>query len=456
MPTELAIPQTESEMREMLTDRRTMRAIYENPDSLAKWIQATVNARLKNDPSLLNEAKEQQQAFFAEWLRDQRAAGHGIDNFTAERLNLTTTGLNTRITPTKIYNKDAVGAPFDSYFRTSGEFMRAVTKWQFRDAETIERMDNLSNALSSVRPSDGGFVIPEILRGELLRVTLERAIVRSRARVVPMDSLTVPFPVIKSTSNVSSVYGGFIGYWTEEGATLTESSPKFSRVVLKAGKLVLYTEIPNELIRDSIPAFNAFIMDALPEALAFFEDVACFTGGGVGEPLGFLNSPSMVSVTRSTTVAGNNVEWVDIANMYARLLPQSISRAVWVVSPDVLPSLLTMQVASGSNAVWLGGGAFPTPSLAPPMSMLGLPILVTEKARTVGSAGDISLVDFGYYLFGDRQAMSARQSEDFKFNTDETALRVIERIDGRPWLQSAITPQNGGNSLSAFVQLAAA
>ena len=52
--------------------------------------------------------------------------------------------------------------------------------------------------------------------------------------------------------------------------------------------------------------------------------------------------------------------------------------------------------------------------------------------------------------------MSAKQSEDFRFNQDVTAFRVIERVDGRPWLQSAITPQNGGATLSAFVKLAAA
>jgi hypothetical protein len=49
--------------------------------------------------------------------------------------------------------------------------------------------------------------------------------------------------------------------------------------------------------------------------------------------------------------------------------------------------------------------------------------------------------------------MSVRQSEDFGFNRDVTAIRVIERLDGRPWLQAPITPQNNGSTLSPFVQL---
>jgi HK97 family phage major capsid protein len=78
---------------------------------------------------------------------------------------------------------------------------------------------------------------------------------------------------------------------------------------------------------------------------------------------------------------------------------------------------------------------------------------VSEKAGAIGSAGDLNLVDFGFYLLGDRQAMSAAQSDDFKFSSDVTAFRVIERVDGRPWLLSAITPNNGGSTLSPFVQL---
>jgi HK97 family phage major capsid protein len=140
--------------------------------------------------------------------------------------------------------------------------------------------------------------------------------------------------------------------------------------------------------------------------------------------------------------------------MYCRMLPQSLNRAAWVISPDAMPSLLQMTVGAGNAAIWIGGGNFPSGVGQPPMSMLGLPIIVSEKARAVTTAGDVNLVDFGYYLIGDRQAMSARQSEEFRFQNDITAFRIIERLDGRPWLASAITPQNGGATLSPFIKLA--
>lgn len=438
------------EIREQLTDRAVMTEILKDPEKLNNWINESVQARLTSDPEIMNQVTQQNEAFLINWLKDNASKGEIAE--TARRLNLDNPNARARIKPNTLYNSKAVGAPHDKLFNTTTEFIHSISEHSAKDAVLSEKLVTLRNDLSSIKPSDGGFLIPEILRAELLRVALERAVVRSRARVIPMDSLTVPFPTVDATSNVSSVYGGVVGYWTEEGATLTESQPRFGRIELKANKLVLYTEVPNELLRDAQPSLEAFIGDIFPEAIAWFEDVAFFVGGGVGEPLGFLNAPAAISVTRSTTTAGANVEWVDIVNMYARMLPQSLDRAVWVISPDVLPSLLTAQVPGGGPVV-MGVNGYPDPSMSPRLSILGIPVIVSEKARAVGTAGDINLVDFGFYLIGDRQAMSARQSEDYRFQNDVTAFRVIERLDGRPWLQSAITPQNGGSTLSPFVKL---
>lgn len=452
MPKTIAVPQNAEELREILTDKASLKELLSDPEGFADFTEAAVNARLKNDPGLNAQIKEQHEKFMLDWLRDHQNAGV-TPPWVENRLNLGDPTTRARIRPRTIYNKDAVGAVHDKSFDDLAGYFHGISEHSFKNGDLSRKLDSLKNDLSSIKPSDGGFLIPEILRAELLRVALEKAVVRSRARVIPMDSQTVPFPTVDSTSNVSSVYGGVVGYWTEEGATLTESQPKFGRIELKANKLVLYTEVPNELIRDARPSLEAFLGDIFPEAIAWFEDVAFFIGGGVGEPLGFLNAAATVSIDRAGS-STDTIVWADIVNIYARMLPQSLDRAVWVISPDVLPQLLTMTVGSGNAAVWIGGGNFPSGASNPPMSLLGCPIVVSEKAKTLGTPGDVTLVDFGFYLVGDRQAMSARQSEDYRFQNDVTAFRVIERLDGRPWLQSAITPQNGGPALSPFVTAA--
>jgi HK97 family phage major capsid protein len=269
-----------------------------------------------------------------------------------------------------------------------------------------------------------------------------------------MESLRVPFPAIDSTSNVSSVYGGVVGYWTEEGAALNASQAAFSRVVLDAKKLTAYTEVPNELISDSLVSFQAFLDQIFPEALGFYEDDAFLNGTGVGEPLGALaaGNSSAIVVAKEAAQPADTIVWENIVKMYSRMLPGSLARAVWIVPPNAFPELATMalSVGTGGSAIWLNNGVE-----GPPMTILGRPVIVSEKVPPLGDEGDINFVDFGFYLIGDRQAMSATSSEHYKFGNDMTAYRIIERVDGRPWLQSAITPKNNGDTLSPFVKLAA-
>lgn len=446
----LAVPTNNTELMEMLHDQNVLDTIGESPETLAEFMENYRNAADNRSPDVMADVREQAEKVAFDFLRS-----HGVENFDVRKMGLTDPSQRTPARNT-VYNKTAMGAKHDAAFGSMAEMLFAISEHSHKDADLNRKLGSLKNDMSSLKPSDGGFLIPERLRAELLQVALERAIVRSRARVIPMDSLRVPFPAIDSTSNVSSVFGGIVGFWTEEGATLGESQPRFARVVLDAHKLTLYTEVPNELIQDSIISMQAFIGEIFPEALAWFEDVAFFLGGGVGEPLGYLNAPAAVNVTRSTTVAGNNIEWVDIVGMFCRMLPSSLDRAVWVISPDAMSSLLQMPFTGSTNPILLGGGGFPSGSVSMPLSILGRPVIVSEKARALGVSGDINFVDFGYYLIGDRQAMSARQSEDFRFRNDVTAFRVIERVDGRPWLLSPITPQNGGSTLSAYVKLTTA
>jgi HK97 family phage major capsid protein len=225
--------------------------------------------------------------------------------------------------------------------------------------------------------------------------------------------------------------------------------------VLDAKKLTGYAEVPNELLADA-PAFGSFFDTIFPRAIAWFEDIAFMTGTGVGEPLGFINCPASVNVPIQTGQATKTIVWENVVAMYARMLPTALGRAVWICSIDTFPELATMalSVGTGGGPVWMGNYTSPGAS-TPPVTILGRPVYFTEKTSALGTAGDISFVDMSYYLIGDRQIMQSMSSEHYKFQNDKTAFRVIERLDGRPWIQSAITPHNNStNTLTPFVQLA--
>lgn len=448
MTTKIAIPTTAAELEDMLGDSAKMQTVFADPPSFKEYIGNYARATMAKDGNIAVQVKEETQRVLTQWLKDTPDA-------KIQRLNLDPNApVNTK--GQGLYSKTAPGAKIDQekIFDSNRDFLSSIYHRNGTEDALGKRakLEAIRNAFGSTVGSDGGFLIPESLRSELLRVALETAVVRPRARVVPMETLTVPFPTIDATSHASNVYGGVTAAWTEESGQLSDSSAKFGRVKLEAKKLTAYSEVPNELFTDSIISLETFIGEIFPEAIAWFEDIAFIRGTGAGEPKGFLNADAAVSITKEAGQPADTIVWENIVKMYSRMLPTSLGRAVWIAHIDTFPELATMalSVGTGGSAIWLNNG-----TEGPPMTILGRPVIFTEKAETLGDAGDINFVDLGYYLLGDRQAIQASTSPHFKFQNDQTAIRFIERVDGRPWIQSAITPNKGSNTLTPFVKIAA-
>ena len=49
--------------------------------------------------------------------------------------------------------------------------------------------------------------------------------------------------------------------------------------------------------------------------------------------------------------------------------------------------------------------------------------------------------------------MQIASSVEYSFANDTVSYRVIERLDGRGWQRTALTPANGGSTLSMIVKL---
>ncbi|WP_432019907.1 phage major capsid protein [Streptomyces sp. 1222.5] len=455
MATTTTVPQNAEELAEMLADSAKVREIAASRESLTEFITEYANRQQGEGTDLNRQVAEETQRQFAAMLRDHGADVKNKDAGQAlQRLNLDPQakrgGMLTSHKQGTAHNPTAPGAVVDSLFTSGIDYVRNI--WHKNTQPDGDKLGALRNAAGSVSPADGGFLVPETLRSQLLEIALEKSVARPLATVVPMDSARVPFPMIDSTTNSGSVFGGMVAYWGEEGAALTDSNPKFGRVTLDAKKLTGLSAVPNELLQDSITSFMGLLERLWPTALAAEEDAKFMTGSGVGEPLGFrgAGNPAAVAVTRTTS---NQIKYDDIVNMYARMLPSSLSSAVWMVSPDALPQLLkvSLSVGMGGNSVFVANAA-----AGMPMTIFGRPLIITEKGGQLGARGDIAFADLSYYLVGDRQTMTADSSTDYQFGSDKTTFRIIQRVDGRPWLQSAITPQNGStNTLSPFVELAA-
>jgi HK97 family phage major capsid protein len=334
----------------------------------------------------------------------------------------------------------------DGQFKGFGDFLGAIAPG------TLSRgMDNRLKVLGEGQGDQGGFLVPEQFTLQLLSLALEDAVVRPRAFRLPMSSLNLRLPTIVDTTHASNVFGGVRGYWTPESGSYTSSEPSFGSVALTAKKLTAYTSAANELLADAAISLEALLMRLFPQALAYFEDDAFINGVGGGQPVGIINADALITVAKETGQAATTITAENIDKMYSRMLPSSRAKAVWIAHPDTLP-----QIVSLSRSVGTGGSAVMMTNMAgaAPASLYGRPLILSEKCQTLGTAGDIFFVDLSYYVIGDRQTLSMTASPHVRFQNDETVWRFTSRLDGRPWLESALTPRNGSNTLSPFVNLA--
>lgn len=421
-------------------------------DKAQAAIKAYVDSQIQS--GIGNRISEGVQAGLAEFYKTQ-------NDIDGARPNVAAAAPDPAKARNPLYNARAAGAKLDGKFGSVTDMLLGLRdEAAGTGSEAARLVSKLRNDFSSTTPSEGGFLVPEEYRAEMMRVGLETSVVRANgARVIPMSAPRVSFPTVDTTTNVGSVFGGVIAYWTAEAAQLTASSPTFGRVTLDTNKLTAYAEIPNELLEDSAPSVEPLAGQIYPEAMTWYEDRGFISGNGVGQPLGYQNADCMVTVAKESSQAAATVLWANIVKMYSRMLPTSLGRAVWVINQTVLVQLLqmTLPVKNVAGTENVGGSvvgiAYDQGTGRPMMTLLGRPIVVTEKVPALGTAGDITFVDFGYYLIGDRQQLVAAKSEHFKFNEDTTAYRWVQRLDGRPWLQDEITPANG-DTLSPFVNLA--
>jgi HK97 family phage major capsid protein len=460
------IPTSSQELEDFMHDEVRWGAIVSelttgNSVLFNEFMGKYASAHAAKNIDTAKQVEEQTQRVLRDFLIEngQEITGK-LDMRDVQRAKSAGSGLTNR-DKGQMYNAKAPGAKLDKAFANHAEFFQAA--WHKnsnlpnvddlrKKMETHQKITReLRNAAGSTVPSDGGFLIPEILRSDILQLALEGAVVRPYATVIPMDSLTVPIPAVDETSRVSNIFGGIQFYWTAEGGAGVDSSAKFAQINLVAKKLFGYSGIPNELLADAA-AFVAWFGQAFPSAYGWFEDIAFLGGDGTDKPLGVLNGPGVVNYSR--TGGANTIIYDDIVKMFSRMYPASMRNSRWVANISTFPQLAELSFTPA-------GGSAPVPVMLwqmnaigePQATLMGRPIDFTEKTPQLGTAGDLMLVDWSQYLIGDRQAMSLESSNDYLFGTDKTAFRILGRLDGQPWLRSAITPHSGGPTLSPYVVL---
>lgn len=338
-------------------------------------------------------------------------------------------------------------------FETFGEFLSAVRfnhndprlQWSENPAAYDEsgelraefRMDNQTS---------GGFMVPPQLRQTIMRVAPQDALVRPRAEVIPAGDppdAGITMGALDQTGTAPDhMFGGMKMEWISEGEEKPETDAKLREITLTPHEIAGTAVITDKMLRNWTAA-RVFIENLMRGAVNAAEDYAFLRGTGTGQPLGIINAGATKFINRAVA---NQVAYVDVLNMVARLLMRGGQSPVWSIPQSAMVQLGTMTDPEG-HYIWKPGAVDGFAG-----TLLGFPVRWNNRAPALGSKGDLVLADWGYYLIKDGSGPFVAASEHVLFRQNKTVFKIFWNVDGAPWLTAPIKEENG-YEVSPFVGL---
>lgn len=151
---------------------------------------------------------------------------------------------------------------------------------------------------------------------------------------------------VDETDISKSVFGGVQMYWSSEGNTVAASKPKFREMKLDLEKMMGFAYCTEKMLEDT-----AFMSGFFGTAFSLAADQlladAVISGDGVGKPLGILNSKALLTVAKETGQEADTFTGKNALSMLGRALPQSRSRMIWLMHPDMEELLPTLTIEKG-------------------------------------------------------------------------------------------------------------
>lgn len=333
-------------------------------------------------------------------------------------------------------------------FRDMGEFAASVRNAMVPGGTMDRRLlGSPTNVHQGGASSGEGYEVPPEFRDRIFEVVT--AMDEFGGLV---DSEPTSKREVKDIADETTPWGasGVTASWRGEGTQMTPSKLVTEPRTTTVHELYAYVLATEEMLEDA-PRLASRITSKAGQAIAWKRNNAMIYGDGVGKPLGWMASQAKIEVAKESSQSADTIVAKNIMKMYSRLLRIPGDNPIWIANSDTLPELMSLTI--GDRPVWTPPNGI---AGAPGGFLLGLPILLSEHAKTVGDAGDIQLISpKGYFApfrdGGPRYAESMHLYFDYAIQ----AFRWTFRFGGRPHLSAPVTPANGTNTKSHFVALAA-
>lgn len=232
-----------------------------------------------------------------------------------------------------------------------------------------------------------------------------------------MLKLGVRTQTFKGELHMGKQTGTSVFKWVGEGETVPKSAPKYGKIVLKAHKGMVLTDISNDLLRTP-GVGDAGVGEDIRATVADGLDDAGFNGDGTGAaPKGLFAQLDAAHTFASTgTTAAAYLSDVDKAVELPLTAHVRMGNAAWVLHPTRATALLQLQ----NSGVWVF-----RQEMLDRGTIRGFPFVMTTRvpvSRITFSA------DWRQFIYGIDEDLILSE-HDVRAEYDETTVRAIVKGD---------------------------
>ncbi len=319
------------------------------------------------------------------------------------------------------------------------------------DARIRKIMDAVPGAPSQEGVgADGGYLVPPDFRTSIFQkvMSVDSLLGRTDQQTSSGNSITFPTDEEEPWSA-----GGVQAYWEGEGHLIKQSKPAATTTTVRAHKLAALIPVTDEQLEDG-PSLEPYLRRKVVDKFNYKINDAIVRGDGVGKPLGILNAGCKIMQTKEGGQAAATLNYNNISKMWSRCYAPNRANSIWLINQDIEPALDQLVAPGATNAMlpaYLPPGGL---SAAPYGTLKGRPVIPSECCSTLGTEGDIILVDPSVYLSLIKNGgVKSDVSMHLWFDYGLQAFRFTLRIGGQPWWSKAITPAKTATTRSMIVTL---
>jgi HK97 family phage major capsid protein len=307
-----------------------------------------------------------------------------------------------------------------------------------RNNENIKKRD----ILMTTGPS-GGYLVSDDMLMQILAVQPEREIIRPRAMVIPAGDQPNAAFEIPYFDQSSSVAGSVAFASRAEDADMDESDMDFGMLRLEPEEQSTFIQIGKKTaVNGDAVSLGTFIANFFRREKLATEDYMFLQGSGTNQPRGLLNATCKLTVSRNTAT---DVKFVDVASMETKQLDDF--GAIWIANKRTKDKIATLADANDNNLIYDAGSI----QKGIPAQLFGKPIYFTTNVPTLGTEGDLMLINPSYYIIKEGRGWELML---YDVRPKEQLLDYVGLwdIDGDCWVANAITMKDS-NTYSPVVVL---